>query len=213
MELSEIEERPEVEELTAHEELTHSYESIQTLVNNIDITNSEYINDLLDELNDPMKENLIAKISNGENGSNDTELIGMLSKMQKEEEVLQIENQYFDVDVFPRDLMQVVSLVEVAKVRGSKRMVMLFHSFQALQATQKTIITKTIAKYVHDYNYHKFDAKIIELEAMVQHFNAKKAETNMSVEDLRHKYETDIEELIRNLVTTKNLIRVSVCVT
>ncbi len=204
------EEKPEVEELTAHEELTKSYLAISTLVNNIDITNSEWMNELLDELNDPIKENLISKIKNA---NNDTELIDTLMKMQKEEEVLQIENQYFDIDQLQRDLMQVVSLVETAKVRGSKRMDVLFSSFQALQQTQKNIITKSINKYVHDCNYHKLDSKIIEEEAMVQKlktnimekkyiFNMKKAETNMSVEDLRHKYETDIEEVIRNLVIT-----------
>jgi hypothetical protein len=96
------------------------------------------------------------------------------------------------------------TIIDMMKASNNQRLQNLAKSLQSLKTRQKEIIQMSIEKYKQDYNYYRMKNRLLELNNQIAKFNTKlnemkyelslkSNEINISVEDLRTKYEQETE--------------------
>lgn len=157
-----------------------------------------------------------------ENAATSKELVDLLSGLSNEEiqpildEIITTtyeldeqrqESQYEEnYDLF-------VSLIQKMKHSSSLRIEQLSHSLQLLIHRQKEIFDITLEKYKQEYGFYRMKNRHAELINQIQKYSfklseikyelsLKQEEFNISAEELRNRYEQELEAMIRKLLQT-----------
>lgn len=209
----------EVPEVVDEKDVLESYAKINTLLRRFELDSTEWSNELYEELNDPIKQNLVNRI-NVQDGENEFfSILETIDHMPDRSDEFEYSPELLNPFKLDNELATLLSHVDQVKIKSSRRMEKLHASFGKVKNAQEAVIDRIVKRIREDTGLTRIETRVEEYvdqvailkatlnekRSTIQRINREK---DLSAEELRHKFEGETEERVRvlmNSIEQKNL--------
>jgi hypothetical protein len=206
---------PEVEdEIEEQEEgVAEAYARLNALLRSYDLETVQWSNELSEELSDLTKQNLINRVNVHDADAEIFQVLGSIDHAKDRSDDFNFRDELLNPNKLDNDLIALMSTVDIAKSTSTSRMQKLKSAFSRVKNAQKMVVDKTTKRIRIESGVTKVEARVEELKEQVADLrNAlqEKKETiqrnnrdkSLSADELRRKYESEMEDRIRSLVAS-----------
>lgn len=201
----------DVPEISDEAEVLDSFTKLSSLLRQFENDNTEWSNDLYEELNNPVKQNLVNRIHVQDRGNEFFQLLGAIDDMPDRSEEFEYSQELLNPFKLDKELTVLLSHVDKVKIKSSRRMEKLHSSFGKVKNAQAAVIDRIVKRIRVDTGLSILETKVEEYTKQVDNLKASliekrqiiqrnNREKDLSAEELRHKHERETEDRVRLLM-------------
>jgi hypothetical protein len=188
-----------------------SFVKISELLNRFDVQSNEWSNELHGELSNPIKQNLINRLNIHDEGGDFFRTMEEMKRGSNQSEDFEYGQHLLDPGKLDRELFMLVNTLEKTKEKSTTRLEKLKVSFRRVKYAQELVADKIIKRINTDVGLTKTQMKVTDYIAQVEILKNELSikrdlirvhneESEMTAEQLRHKYEQDTENRVVHLI-------------
>ena len=203
----------EVPEVVDTDNVMETYLRLNTLLREFDLETNDWSSELREELNNPIKQNLLNRMNLHDDDNEFWKTLSSIDHAPDRSSNFNFRPELLNVHQLDNEMNILFSNVHIAKENSSMRMERLNAGFERVKETQQSTVDDVIKRIRREVGLTKIENRVNELKEQIVTLNnsledkketiqRNNREKLLTAEELRVKYEQDVEERVRNLIAT-----------